>query len=98
MCSSVFPNNSIQEPFDDRIYASGGLKTTLPDLSRFMMAYLNKGELDGQRILEGSTIEDNVEIQNEVSGTCLLWNASFRRLVWTLWRYGWSSDHSRNAS
>lgn len=70
------PNNSIQAPFDDRIYASGGLKTSIQDLSKFLMAYLNKGELDGQRILEGNTIEEMFAIQNTVSGTCLIWNAS----------------------
>jgi len=71
--------NSIQEPFDDRIYASGGLKTTIQDLSRFMIAYINKGELDGHRILQESTIDTvkkMLEIQNETSGICLLWRAS----------------------
>jgi len=69
-------NNSAHPPFDDRIYASGGLKTNIPDLSRFMMACMNNGELDGQRILEQKTIDRILEIQNEASGTCLLWQAS----------------------
>jgi len=68
--------NSIQEPFDDRIYASGGLKTTIQDLSRFMITYINKGELDGQRILQENTVKKMLEIQNETSGICLLWRAS----------------------
>lgn len=70
------PDNNIQAPFDDRIYASGGLKTSILDLSRFMMAYMNKGELDGQRILKQNTIIRMFEIQNGVSGICLLWHAS----------------------
>ncbi|OQX75433.1 MAG: hypothetical protein B6D64_11620 [Bacteroidetes bacterium 4484_276] len=69
-------DNTIQAPFDDRIYASGGLKTTIRDLSRFMLAYINKGELDGQRILQGSTIDKMLEIQSTTSGVCLLWRAS----------------------
>ena len=69
-------NNTVQPPFDDRIYASGGLKTTIQDLSRFLIAYLNKGELDGQRILLENTIEKMFSIQNEISGVCLIWRAS----------------------
>ena len=69
-------DNTIQPPFDDRIYASGGLKTTIPDLSRFMIMYLNKGELDGNRILQENTIDMMLEIQNETSGICLIWRAS----------------------
>jgi len=74
-------NNTIQEFFDDRIYASGGLKTTIQDLSRFMITYLNKGELDGQRILQETTVEKMLEIQNEMSGICLLWRASLGNWV-----------------
>lgn len=69
-------NNTIQEPFDDRIYASGGLKTTIQDLSRFMITYINKGELDGRRILQENTVDMMLEIQNTTSGICLLWRAS----------------------
>jgi len=69
-------NNSIQPPFDDRIYASGGLKTTIQDLSRFMIAYLNGGVLDGQRILKEITVDKMLEIQNEISGVCLIWQLS----------------------
>lgn len=69
-------DNTIQQPFDDRIYASGGLKTTIQDLSRFILAYLNKGELDDNRILQENTIDRMLEIQNETSGICLIWRAS----------------------
>jgi CubicO group peptidase (beta-lactamase class C family) len=69
-------NSTIQEPFDDRIYASGGLKTSLQDLSRFLIAYLNKGELDGKRILKTSTVDKLLELQNPTSGVCLIWRAS----------------------
>jgi len=74
-------NNTIQQPYDDRIYASGGLKTTIQDLSRFMIAYLNKGELDGQRILLEETVEKMFIIQNDISGVCFLWWASIGNWV-----------------
>jgi CubicO group peptidase (beta-lactamase class C family) len=63
--------------FDIRVYPSGGLKTTVLDLSRFAMAYMNKGILNGNRLLEESTIDKILEIQNEASGRCLIWQASF---------------------
>lgn len=74
-------NNSIEAFFDDRIYAAGGLKTNILDLSRFLMAYINKGELDGQRIQEENTINKMWKIQSEVSGICLIWRASLLNWV-----------------
>jgi len=38
---------------------------------------LNKGELDDNRILQENTIDRMLEIQNETSGICLIWRASF---------------------
>ena len=72
-------DNRINPPFDDRIYASGGLKTNIMDLSRFLIAYLNRGILENEntRILQSSTIQRMLEIQNNASGTGLLWKASF---------------------
>jgi CubicO group peptidase (beta-lactamase class C family) len=69
-------NNTIAPFFDDRIYASGGLKTTIQDLSRFMMAYMNSGELDGKRILQPNTIDRMLEIQSQASGIGLIWVTS----------------------
>ena len=40
------------------------------------MAYMNKGELEGNRILLEKTVERILEIQNNVSGVCLIWRAS----------------------
>lgn len=68
-------NNTISPPFDDPISASGGLKTTINDFSRFLMAYLNGGEYEGSRILQQTSINRLLEIQNQASGTCLIWNA-----------------------
>lgn len=65
--------NTTEPIFDDRIYASGGLKTTIEDLSRFLMAYLDRGEYNGVRILEENSVKSIFELQNPVSGRCLIW-------------------------
>lgn len=70
-----YPNYAIVAPFDDRIAASGLLKTSTADFSKFLMAYLNGGELNGIRILKKSTIDKLLQIQNPVTGVCLLWKA-----------------------
>ena len=36
--------------------ASGRLRTTVPDLSRFLLAHMNQGELEGTRILEPDSV------------------------------------------
>jgi CubicO group peptidase (beta-lactamase class C family) len=68
--------NFVHPPFDDRIYASGGLKTSLQDLSKFLMAYMNDGKYANYQLLKKLTIDKMLEIQNSVSGICLLWRAS----------------------
>lgn len=70
-------NNVVHPFFDFRLHASGAAKTTIDDLSRFIMAYMNGGELDGQRILKASTVSDILTIQNKMSGLCFIWNASY---------------------
>ncbi len=37
---------------------SGGMSATAADMARFMLAHLNKGELDGERILEAETARE----------------------------------------
>lgn len=63
--------------FDNRVYAASGVKTTVQDLSRFAICYMNKGLLNNHRILKESTIDKILEIQNQTSGSCLVWKASF---------------------
>lgn len=62
--------------FDNRVYAAGGAKSTIGDLGRFAACYMNKGLLHGERILEVSSIDKILEIQNEASGRCLAWKKS----------------------
>ncbi|NND07768.1 MAG: beta-lactamase family protein [Saprospiraceae bacterium] len=60
--------------FDNRVYAAGGIKSTLEDLSYFALCYLNDGTYDGTRIIHEASVRSALEIQNMASGKCLLWN------------------------
>jgi len=44
--------------YDRRIIGAGGLTSTVFDLSRFVIAHLNGGEVGGTRILTRETVED----------------------------------------
>ncbi|MFC2125985.1 serine hydrolase domain-containing protein [Bacteroidota bacterium] len=70
-------DNSMHPHFDDRIYASGGLRTSVSDLSIFLIAYLNGGAIGNNRILKENTISQVFEIQNPLSGISLIWKARF---------------------
>lgn len=55
-----------QVPLDHSTYAhypAGGLRTSVHDLSRFVRAVLNGGELDGQRIYEEATVAEMLRRQ-----------------------------------
>ena len=43
--------------FEDRNYASGGLRSNLEDLSHYLIAYMNGGEYNGIRILKNDTVK-----------------------------------------
>jgi CubicO group peptidase (beta-lactamase class C family) len=43
--------------FEDRNYASGGLRSNLEDLSHYLLAYMNGGEYHGVRILKNDTVK-----------------------------------------
>ena len=43
--------------FEDRNYASGGLRSNLEDLSHYLIAYMNGGEYNGVRILRNDTVK-----------------------------------------
>jgi CubicO group peptidase (beta-lactamase class C family) len=63
------------EYFDNRIYSSGGAKSTIPDLLKFARCYLNKGRLNSYQMLRDSTVEKILSIENPASGRCLVWEA-----------------------
>jgi CubicO group peptidase (beta-lactamase class C family) len=43
--------------FEDRNYASGGVRSNLEDLSHYLIAYMNGGEYRGVRILQNDTVK-----------------------------------------
>jgi len=61
--------------FENRVYVAGGVKTSVRDLSLYARCILNKGVLNGQRILSESSVDSMLEIQNPASGRCLIWKA-----------------------
>jgi CubicO group peptidase (beta-lactamase class C family) len=67
--------NNYRKDFDNRLYPSSGLKTTIEDLSHFVIAYMNGGSFNGTHILDKIIIDRILEIQNEASGRCLIWQA-----------------------
>ncbi|UCG42026.1 MAG: beta-lactamase family protein [candidate division WOR-3 bacterium] len=64
------------EPFRfyrSRAYPAGALKTTVHDLARFLLAYINRGRLEGTRILSPESVDELLTLHNPTSGRCLLW-------------------------
>jgi CubicO group peptidase (beta-lactamase class C family) len=66
-------NNHPMAYYTCRHYPAGFLSTNIEDFSHFAIAILNYGEFKGKRILQKSTIEKMLEIQNPASGVSLLW-------------------------
>jgi CubicO group peptidase (beta-lactamase class C family) len=55
-------------------YPAASARSSARDLTRYVLAYLNGGELDGQRILEEATVEEMVRVQFPgVSPHGLIW-------------------------
>lgn len=70
----LYSENNGVIPFTDwRTAASGSLKTSVNDLSKFMITILNKGEFYGYRLLERSSVDAMMTMQRDNSGICLLW-------------------------
>lgn len=61
------------EPYRQLHFPAQSLKTTMEDYSHFLIAYMNGGIYQGTRILEESTINEILRINNPATGTCLLW-------------------------
>jgi CubicO group peptidase (beta-lactamase class C family) len=57
-------------------YPAGDLKSTIEDISHFIIAYMNDGQYKGMRILEENTVNEILEIRNAASGLCLIWNCT----------------------
>jgi CubicO group peptidase (beta-lactamase class C family) len=55
-------------------FPAHSLKTTIEDYSHLLIAYMNGGAYNGIRILQESTINRVLQVNNLASGTCLIWN------------------------
>jgi len=74
---AIMYDHSIHPSFylDNRVYAAGGVKSTIQDLSRFPICYMKGGNFNNHQILKESSIVKIFEIQNQASGRCLVWEA-----------------------
>ena len=72
----VTPYNDNNRPFGYytcRHYPAGFLSSNIEDFSHFIIAMLNDGVYNGNRILNPESIDKMLELQNPSSGTALLW-------------------------
>jgi len=67
-------NYQLIQPYRQLSYPTHSLKTTMEDYSHLLIAYMNGGTYYGTRILQESTINTILQINNPASGTCLIWN------------------------
>jgi len=73
LATPFYDNGFPMHQFNLRHYPIANLKSNLQDFSHFIAAFLNRGEFNGKRILESSTIDKMFEIQNPASGGAYLW-------------------------
>jgi CubicO group peptidase (beta-lactamase class C family) len=66
-------NNNPMNYYTCRHYPVGFLSSNIEDFSHFVIANMNDGEFNGKRILQRSTFEKMLEIQNPASGVSFLW-------------------------
>jgi len=59
--------------YSERIYPAGFISCDLEDFSHFVIAMLNKGIYNGNRILDITTFDQMVTLQDPASGTANLW-------------------------
>ena len=73
MVTPYTDNNNPMYYYTVRHYPAGFLSANLEDFSHFVIAILNSGEFNGKRILQQSTFDKMLEIQNPSSGLSNLW-------------------------
>jgi len=77
-------------------YPAGQLRTSAPQLARFLTAFIQNGFIDTVRILEPSTVDTMLTLQytNLLDYQGIIWNYNFRADHW-VWRHGGSSWGTR---
>ena len=73
MVQPYYDNGSPMHYYTSRHYPAGFISTDIEDFSKFVIAMLNKGAYNGNRILEESTFEKMIDLQDSTSGTANLW-------------------------
>jgi len=66
-------NNNPMYYYTCRHYPAGFISSTIEDFSHFVIAFLNKGEYKGKRILQEQTVDKMLTVQNPGSGVANLW-------------------------
>ena len=59
--------------FNYRHFPAGNLKTSIEDFSHFMIAMLNNGIYQNNRILSEASVAELFELNNAATGTALMW-------------------------
>ena len=72
--------NVLTPYFEGAVYPAGWMRMSVADVAQFMLAILNKGELNGQRILEEATVATMLEVRFPNA------NLAFESGVAALWR------------
>jgi len=77
-------------------YPAGQLRTSAPQLARFLQAYMQGGIIDTVRILETSTVDSMLTLQcPEIADwQGLIWNYEYKAQHWT-WGHGGNSWGTR---
>jgi len=77
-------------------YPAGQLRTSAPQLARFLAAFIQGGYIGSTRILETATVDTMLTLQyiNLVNFQAIIWNYNYRGGHW-VWRHGGSSWGTR---
>ena len=73
LVTPYYDNNQPFGYYTSRHYPAGFLSSNIEDFSHFMIAILNKGSYNNNRILNPESIDKMMELQNPSSGTSFLW-------------------------
>lgn len=84
----------LNEHILDSESGSGGLKTTVTDITRFGQMILNQGTLDGVRVLSPASIREMTTNHN-ASLASVEFNGVMQDVSWGAWGFGWNLRGSK---
>jgi CubicO group peptidase (beta-lactamase class C family) len=73
--ASMYDNSgNLTESYSLKLYAVGGLKSSVEEFSHLIIMMMNEGIYNGNKVLEKSSVEEILTVQNEdISDICLVW-------------------------